>query len=82
MYGCLRGSGGQALCYGCHHNQAFRFIGIYTPTDYRERSGFLQRVDPFPTTSRRVILLGNWDAFLDPDIDGMGTKLGTNNVDA
>lgn len=62
-------------------DQAFRFIGVYVPNISRERDAFLQRIDPFLTTSRRVILAWDCNAVPDSDKDRTETRLGTNNPD-
>lgn len=62
-------------------DQAFRLTGVYTPNDRREWAAFFRRIDPFLKTSCRVILEGDWNAVLDPDIDRTGTRSGTNNLD-
>ena len=49
--------------------EAFRLIGVYGPNLQSERVSFFSRIDPFVTSSRRVVLVGDWNAVLDPNID-------------
>lgn len=46
-----------------------RFIRNYAPNDPKELAAFLQRIDEFLTTSRLVILAGDWKAVLGTDTD-------------
>ena len=60
----------------------FRLIGVYAPNCQAERISFFQRIDPFVTSSKRVVLAGDWNAVLDPSIDREGNRgPNTNNLD-
>ena len=63
-------------------DKAFRFIGVYGPNVTSELPEFFQRIEPFMTSSRRLILAGDWNAVLDPMIDRGGARRVTNNLDA
>jgi len=62
--------------------RAFRFIGVYGPNATSELPDFFRRIEPYVTSSRRVVLTGDWNAVLDPRVDrGEGSRA-TNNLDA
>ena len=62
--------------------RAFRFIGVYGPNANSELPDFFRRIEPFMTSSRRLVLAGDWNAVLDPKIDRGGARRDTNNLDA
>ena len=43
---------------------------------------FFRRIEPYVTSSRLVVLAGDWNAVLDPNLDRGGTSSGTNSLDA
>ena len=59
--------------------RAFRLIGVYAPNSQVELAAFFRRIEQFMGTSRTVILAGDWNAVLDPDLDRFGLPTrGTN----
>ena len=50
-------------------DKAFRRIGIYGPNAASELPAFFRRIEPYVTPSKRVILMGDWNAVLDPNLD-------------
>ena len=53
-------------------NKAFQLIGVYGPNAISELPDFFRSRVPYVTSSRWVILVGDWNAFLDPNlIDGV-----------
>lgn len=52
-------------------NEALRLIGVYVPNGHFEWPDF-QWIEPFLTSSRRLLLEGDWNAALDLDIDRIG----------
>ena len=54
---------------------AFRVVAVYAPNDRDERVAFYRRLEPFLVDSSRLVLVGDWNAILDPKIDrGRGAK--------
>lgn len=54
---------------------------IYAPSNHSGRLDLFRRIESFLTTSRRLLLAGDWNALLDIDLDRIGTNSGTNNRD-
>ena len=54
----------------------FRVVVVYAPNSIGERRSFFRRLEPFLDDPKRIILVGNWNAILDPKIDkaGRGTS--------
>ena len=50
-------------------DKAFRLIGVYGPNATRELPAFFRRIEPYVTPSKRVILVGDRNAVLDPNLD-------------
>ena len=50
----------------------FRIAAVYTPNTASERRPFLRRLGPFLDALRRRVLVGDWNAILDPYIDRVG----------
>ena len=50
-------------------DKAFRLIGVYGPNATSDLSAFFRRIEPYVTPSKRVILVGDWNAVLDPNLD-------------
>lgn len=62
-------------------DKARRLIGVYAANDHCERPDFFRHIKAFLTTSCRLVLAGDWNAFLDPNIDRIGLNSATNNQD-
>lgn len=58
-------------------DNAFLLRGIPAPKDHAEREPFFWRIDRFVIPSKRVVLLRDWSAVLDPDLDRRGARKGT-----
>ena len=54
----------------------FRVVAVYAPNASGERRSFYRRLEPFLDDSKRLILMGDWNAILDPkvDKDGWGAR--------
>ena len=63
-------------------DKAFRLIGVYGPNTTSELPAFFRRIEPYVVPSKRVILVGDWNAVLDPNLDRGATSAGTNPLDA
>ena len=63
-------------------DKAFWLIGVYGPNAISELPDFFRRIEPFVIPSKRVILVGDWNAVLDPDLDRGAISAGTNTLDA
>ena len=63
-------------------DKAFRLIGVYGPNVTSELPPFFRRIEPYIVPSKRVILVGDWNAVLDPNLDRGATSAGTNSLDA
>ena len=50
----------------------FQLVVIYAPSNVGERHSFYRRLDPFLDDPKRIILVGDWNAILDPKIDKAG----------
>ena len=50
----------------------FRLVVIYVPNTAVERVSFFRRLAPFLDDSKRLVLIGDWNAILDPKIDKVG----------
>ena len=62
--------------------EQFRLVGVYGPNHQRERIDFFQRIDQFLSTSKQVIIAGDFNAVLSPDIDRQAGRTNTINTDA
>ena len=51
------------------NNFAFQVVVVYSPTYIGERRSFFQLLEPFLSDSKRIVLVGDWNAILDPKID-------------
>ena len=47
----------------------FRLVVVYAPNFAAERASFFRRLAPFLDDSKRLVLMGDWNAILDPKID-------------
>ena len=56
-------------------DDAFRVVAVYAPNIAAMRRLYLQRLEEFLTDSKRLVLMGDWNAILDPEIDS-GTSRG------
>ena len=63
-------------------DKAFRLIGVYGPNATSELPAFFRRIEPYVVPSKRVILVGDWNAVLDPNLDRGATSTDTNSLDA
>ena len=50
----------------------FRLVAVYAPNIVVERVSFLRRLAPFLDDTKRLVLMGDWNAILDPKIDKVG----------
>ena len=50
----------------------FRLVAVHTPNIAGERVSFFRRLTPFLDDSKRLVLMGDWNAILDPKIDKFG----------
>ena len=50
----------------------FRVVAVYAPNLPGERRSFFRRLGPFLDNPKRIVLLGDWNAILDPKIDKGG----------
>ena len=50
----------------------FRMVAVYAPNIAVERVFFFRRLAPFLDDSKRLVLMGDWNAILDPKIDKIG----------
>ena len=48
----------------------FRVITVYAPNTAVERTSFFRQLAPFFNDPKRLVLVGDWNAILDPKIDG------------
>ena len=63
-------------------DKAFRLIGVYGPNATSELPAFFRRIEPYVIPSKWVILVGDWNAVLDPNLDRGAISAGTNTLDA
>ena len=47
----------------------FRLVAVYAPNIAVEKASFFRRLVPFLDNSKWVVLIGYWNAILDPKID-------------
>lgn len=52
-------------CSGC----SFRLVWYMPPNNGRDRRSFFRQLGPFLITPRRLVLMGDWNAILDPKAD-------------
>ena len=50
----------------------FRLVAVYAPNIATERISFFRRLAPFLDVTKRLVLMGDWNAILDPKIDKVG----------
>ena len=50
----------------------FRLVVVYEPNTAAERVSFFRWLAPFLDDSKRLVLMGDWNAILDPKIDMVG----------
>ena len=50
----------------------FRLVAVYAPNIAVERISFFRRLAPFLDDTKRLVLMGDWNAILDPKIDKDG----------
>ena len=50
----------------------FRLVAVYVPNFAAERVSFFRWLAPFLDDTKRLVLMGDWNAILDPKIDKVG----------
>ena len=50
----------------------FRLVAVYASNIAAERVSFFRRLVPFLDDTKRLVLMGDWNAILDPKIDKVG----------
>ena len=50
----------------------FSLVAVYAPNTVAERISFFRRLAPFLDDTKRLVLMGDWNAILDPKIDKVG----------
>ena len=50
----------------------FRLVVVYVPNFATERASFFRQLAPFLDDSKRLVLMGYWNAIIDPKIDRVG----------
>ena len=50
----------------------FRLVSVYASNIAAERVSFFRRLAPFRDDTKRLVLMGDWNAILDPNIDKVG----------
>ena len=50
----------------------FRLVAVYASNSAVERVSFFRRLAPFLDDTKRLVLMGDWNAILDPKIDKVG----------
>ena len=50
----------------------FRLVAVYAPNTVAERVSFFRWLAPFLDDRKRLVLMGDWNAILDPKIDKVG----------
>ena len=53
-------------------NFKFRLVAVYAPNIAAERVSIFRRLAPFLDDTKRIVLVGDWNAILDPKIDKVG----------
>ena len=52
----------------------FRLVTVYATNTTGEWVSFFRRLAPFLDDTKRLVLMGNWNAILDPEIDKFGRE--------
>ena len=60
----------------------FWVVAIYALNATGERRSFFRRLEPFLDNSKWVVLVGDWNAILDPKLDKSGVLEGRKGVKA
>ena len=63
-------------------DKAFRLIGVWGLNATSELPAFFRCIEPYVIPSKRVILVGDWNAVLDPNLDRGAISAATNTLDA
>ena len=63
-------------------DKAFWLIEVYGPNAISKLPAFFRRIDPYVIPSKRVILAGDWNTVLDPNLDRGTSSTGTNTLNA
>ena len=82
MCSCSFRSGGQTVLDVTIKDTAFRLIGVYGPNVTSELPALFRRIELYVVPSKRVILVGDWNAVLDPNLDRGAISAGTNTLHA
>ena len=53
----------------------FRVVAVYAPNIAGERTLFFRRLAPFLDDPKRLVLMGDWNAILDPKTDKVGWRV-------
>ena len=53
----------------------FRLVAVYASNIAAEMVSFFRRLAPFLDDTKRLVLMGDWNAILDPKIDRSGGEL-------
>ena len=53
----------------------FRRVAVYVPNATAERVSFFRRLASFLDDSKRLVLMGDWNAILDPNMEKVGWEL-------
>ena len=61
---------------------AFRIVAVYAPNSAVERASFFRRLEGFLVDPERLVLMGDWNAILDPNIDKVGGASGSVRCDS
>ena len=67
------GDGGRLLVADCAVKTfEFRITAVHVPSTTAERRSFLRRLGSFLDAPKRTVLVGDWNAILDPNTDRAG----------
>ena len=67
------GDGGRLVVAGVAVKSfKFRLVVVYSSNIAAEKVSFFRRLAPFLDDSKRLVLMGDWNAILDPKIDKVG----------
>ena len=82
MCSCSFRSGGQTVLDVTIKDKVLRLIGVHRPNATSELPAFFWRIKPYVIASKQVILVEDWNAVLDPNLDRGAISVGTNTSDA
>lgn len=58
--------------------KVFQLIGVYAPTDHGEQMSVFRQINQFVILSKKVVLAGDQNTILNPELDQRGCNVGTN----